>query len=372
MMSARHWARVLTTACSLVLLVACGGATTSAGQAGAGSSAAALGGAAAAKQLTSLYQQARNAGETQVIVYAPDAPALKVVYDAFSKRFPEIKVQAQLLTGSQLVTRIDEEFVSGKHTADLLDVPGDEIWRSYAHGYLVPYDPPTAQGLRNTGYQMVGPDHAWTTPYAKLNGILYNTDLVKSSQAPKSYAALLQPQWRGKVVITDPRQIGATSGLLIELVHYGLVSDDFVQRFRAQNPVVVPHVPQVAQLVGGGEYPLAIPYGVQSVIQDRQQGAPEGLVLSLKEGAEIAHSPVGLLKGAPHPHAARLLEAWMLTPEGQRALATAGFYGTMPGSPSPAGFPSLSSVKVIPEPQPDEYDNILNAEITNVARLWGA
>lgn len=72
-----------------------------------------------------LYQQARKAGETQVVVYSPDAPALKAVYDVFSQRFPGIDVQAQLLTGSQLVTRIDEEFVSGKHTADLLDVPGD-------------------------------------------------------------------------------------------------------------------------------------------------------------------------------------------------------------------------------------------------------
>src|SRR5579884_274948 len=371
-MSARHWTRALATACAMLVLAACGGAASSAGQAGRGSSSAALGGAAAAKQLMDLYQQARKAGETQVVVYSPDAPALKAVYDVFSQRFPGIDVQAQLLTGSQLVTRIDEEFVSGKHTADLLDVPGDEIWRSYTHGYLVPYDPPTAQGLSNKGFQLVGPDHTWVTPYAKLNGILYNADLVKSSQAPKSYVALLQPQWRGKVVITDPRQIGATSGLLIELVHQGLVPGDFISRFRAQNPVIVPHVPQVAQLVGGGEYPLAIPYGVQSVIQDRKQGAHEGLVLSLKEGAEIAHGPVGLLKGAPHPHAAELLEAWMLAPEGQKALAAAGFYGSMPNSPSPAGFPSLSNVKVIPEPQPDEYDDIRNAGITRVAQLWGA
>jgi iron(III) transport system substrate-binding protein len=371
-MSTRRWAQALTVACSMLLLVACGGATSTTGQAGQGSSNAALGSPSAAKQLMTLYQQAQKAGEQQVVVYAPDAPALKVVYDAFSKRFPGISVQAQLLTGSQLTTRVDEEFVSGKHTADLLDVPSDEIWRSYTHGYLVPYDPPTAQGLRNTNYQLVGPDHTWVTPYVKLNGILYNTDLVKPSQVPKSYVALLQPQWRGKVVITDPRQIGATSGLLIELSHYGRVPQDFIQRFRAQDPVVVPHVPQVAQLVGGGEYPLAIPYGVQSVIQDRKQGAPEGLALSLKEGAEVAHTPVGLLKGAPHPHAAELLEAWMLTPEGQRALADAGFYGTMPGSPSPPGFPALSSVKVLPEPQPADYDSILNAEITNVARLWGA
>lgn len=344
---------------------------SAAGGASTGEAAQALGGQTAADALSSLYQQAQKGGETQVVVYSPDAPYLKEVFAAFSKRFPTIAVQEVLLTGTQLQTRVDEEFLSGKHSADLLEVPGDEIWRSYTRSYLSSYLPPTAGGLKST-YQVIGPKNTWVTPYAKLGGILYNTSLVKKGQAPKSYADLLQSRWKGQVVITDPRQIGATSNYLIELTDANLVSGDYIERFKAQNPVVVPHFPQLSQMVGGGEYPLGLPYDVESVLQDQQKGAPESLVLPPKEGAGITHSSLGVLNGAPHPSAARLVEAWMLTPEGQRTLASQGFYGMMPGSPSPRGFPALSGIKVIPEPGPADSDDALNKGIQRVNKAWAA
>lgn len=358
-------------ALAVLAVAACGSAPSAPAQVSGGGSAAALGGQDAANALNALYSKAQQGGETQVVVYSPDAPSLQGVYNAFSKRFPGITVSAQLLTGTQLNTRIDEEFLTGKHTADVLDLPGDGIWRAYTRNQLTSYTPATQAGLKDK-YEVIGPKDTWTTPYVKLNGILYNTSLVSKSEAPKSYSALLQARWKGKVVITDPRQIGASSGLLIELVTEHLVPSDYLQRFRDQNPILVPHAPQVAQAVASGQAPLSIPYGVQTIVQDRRKGAPEGLVLPPTEGAEISHTSVGVVNGAPHPSAAKLLEAWMLTPEGQKALATDGFYGTMPGSPPPSGFPKLSTVKVIPEPSPADYDQVLNAGIANLGRLWGA
>jgi iron(III) transport system substrate-binding protein len=351
-----------------VVAGACGGAATSSGSSGRES--AALGSQASANALNALYQQAQKNGETQVVVYGPDAPTLKAVYDQFKKRFPSITVQGQLLTGTQLNTRIDNEFLSGQHTADLLGVPGNVIWRAYTKNQLATYAPVAAQGLQGT-YQVVGPQSTWATPYAKLSGILYNTSLVGGAEAPKSYAALLESKWRGKVAITDPRQVGATSSILIQLQHAKLVPANYVQRFRSQNPVVVPHAPQVSQMVGSGQLPLGLPYGVEAVMQDQRKGAPEALDLSLAEGAGVSHASVGVLKGAPHPNAAQLLEAWMFTPEGQKALAADGFYGTMPNSPAPTGFPDLSQVKVIPEPSPAQLDSVLNAGIGNLAQEWG-
>ena len=362
-----------TCAAAALLAAACGsaGSSSSGGGSGGQSDTQALGSQAAAQEMGNLYQQAQQKGEKQVVVYGADVPALKTVYDTFSKRYPSIKVEGQLLTGTQFDTRLDNEFLSGKHTADLLDIPGNAAWRTYSKQQLDPWMPASANGLRSD-YQVIGPGNAWVTPYQKLNGILYNSDQIKQDQAPKSWMDLLQSKWRGKVVITDPRQIGASSGVLVQLTYAKLVPETYIQQFHAQQPVIVPHAPQVAQKVGGGQSPLAIPYGVQSVVQDQRKGAPEALALNLKEGAQVAHSPVALVKGAAHPDAAKLLEAWMFTPEGQRALASEGFYGTMPGSPAPKGFPSLSSLKQIPEPPPAEYDQVLNQGIKSVGTLWGA
>ena len=127
-------------------------------------------------------------------------------------------------------SRLDNEFLSGKHTADLLDIPGNAAWRTYSKKQLDPWMPASANGLKSD-YQVIGPGNAWVTPYQKLNGILYNSDQVKKEGAPKSWMDLLESKWRGKVVITDPRQIGASSGVLVQLTHAKLVPDNYIQRF---------------------------------------------------------------------------------------------------------------------------------------------
>ena len=46
----------------------------------------------------------------------------------------------------------------------------------------------------------VDPDGMHATSCAWMEAIGYNTDLVKREDAPKSYADLLDPKWRGKLV----------------------------------------------------------------------------------------------------------------------------------------------------------------------------
>ena len=95
-------ALLATCAAALLLAAACGsaGGSSSGGGSGGESAEQALGGQAAAQEMSTLYQQAQQKGEKQVVVYGADIPYLKTVYDTFSKRYPSIKVQGQLLTGT--------------------------------------------------------------------------------------------------------------------------------------------------------------------------------------------------------------------------------------------------------------------------------
>ena len=48
----------------------------------------------------------------------------------------------------------------------------------------------------------------YATLCASLSGIGYNTNLVRREDAPKSFADLLDPKWRGKLVKAHPAYSG--------------------------------------------------------------------------------------------------------------------------------------------------------------------
>src|SRR5207249_10024560 len=47
--------------------------------------------------------------------------------------------------------------------------------------------------------------------------VLYNTRLVKAEEAPKSLADLLDPKWKGKIVMPDPNVHTTTAVWLADL-----------------------------------------------------------------------------------------------------------------------------------------------------------
>jgi ABC-type Fe3+ transport system substrate-binding protein len=50
-------------------------------------------------------------------------------------------------------------------------------------------------------------------------------------------------------------------------------------------------------------------------------------------------TPMAMFRDAPHPNAARLLMAWMFSPEGQRRIAATGRHPVMPDIGNAAGLP---------------------------------
>jgi iron(III) transport system substrate-binding protein len=68
-------------------------------------------------------------------------------------------------------------------------------------GLLEPYHPDWADALpadaKDAGFRWIG---IYETPEV----IVYNTDLVSAADAPKDWDDLLDPRWKGKILVRDP------------------------------------------------------------------------------------------------------------------------------------------------------------------------
>src|SRR3546814_18841965 len=88
------------------------------------------------------------------------------------------------------------------------------------HGVLADYRSPSAEGY---------PDWATKDDQITLFGIeyvsyLFNTDKVKTSEAPATYEDLADPKWKSQVVLAAPSHHASTIACLVGLKALGRAS----------------------------------------------------------------------------------------------------------------------------------------------------
>lgn len=158
--------------------------------------------------------------------------------------------------------------------------------------------------------------------------ILYNTRLVRAEEAPKTLADLLQPRWKGKVVMPDPTQHTTTMTWLANLNKVmGNEWRPFVERLAGQVGLVESFLPAVNKVITG-EFPLGISY-VKYVHIFGKEGAPLDYVRLNPVLAETHHVALGAKP--TRPNAGKLFIDMFTSRLGLLALAQAGEFVLVPG-----------------------------------------
>ena len=65
-----------------------------------------------------------------------------------------------------------------------------------------------------------------------LSGMMVNTNLVKSGEEPRRWADLIDPKWKGKIMMDDPRSIGG--GYLMFYAMYEKLGREFTEKLAEQ------------------------------------------------------------------------------------------------------------------------------------------
>src|SRR6201989_2559223 len=148
--------------------------------------------------------------EGQVVHYtSTDLPVAEKLARAFEAKYPGIAVRVERTGAERVFQRIGQEYASNIRAVDVVnssDAAHFILWKR--DGLLAPYVPEDVAKFFPAEHRDA--DGLFATCRVTLSVIGYNTNLVKAEDAPKSFADLLDPKWKGKIVKSHPGYSGGT------------------------------------------------------------------------------------------------------------------------------------------------------------------
>lgn len=198
------------------------------------------------------------------------------------------------------------------------------------------------------------PDGFWHGFAARARVLLVNNNLVPEDRRPTSIYDLADPQWRGKVGIAKP--LFGTTATHAACLFAVLGEEPAKKYFRdlKQNDVqILSGNKKVASAVAAGQLAFGLTDTDDAIIE-LEQGAPVTIVYPDRNddqlGTLFIPNTLCIVKGCPHPAAARQLVDYLLGPEVESRLAK-GPSAQIPLNPAvqtPPRVPSPKTVKALP------------------------
>jgi ABC-type Fe3+ transport system substrate-binding protein len=261
--------------------------------------------------------------EAAVVVYGTATPqAMDVINKGFEKKYG-IRVEYWRASATGVAERALNEWRAGRPGFDVVEASrGVQLIMKKA-GLFSRYVPPSSEKFPAQFKEKDG----ITTPWRMLPiGIIYNTELVKSGDAPKSLDDLLNPKWKGNISMPDPSSHTTTAQFLWNLQKFkGDKWLDFAKALAKQQPRLVESLTPVTNIVIKGEAHV----GLSLINVVTQFKGPVTYAPIEKYLADPSHLSLGAK--AAHPNAARLFIEYACSTEGQKAFAETGEFVLSPG-----------------------------------------
>lgn len=261
--------------------------------------------------------------EAKVVVYGSVPPqAMAGLNKGFEKKYG-IKVEYWRGDSTKVMDRALTEWRAGRPGFDVVEANRGVQLIMRKEGLFAKFLPPPAEKFPA---QFKEKD-ALITPWRVLPiSILYNTELVKSGELPKTLDDLLAPKWKNKISMPDPSRHTTTAQFLWNLEKFkGDKWLEYVRALAKQQPHLVESLAPVTNAVIKGEAHVGITY----IKYVKQYKGPVGYVLMDKYLTDPNYMAVS--GKAAQPNAGRLYIDFATSAEGQKIISEDGEFVLYPG-----------------------------------------
>ncbi len=271
--------------------------------------------ASAAEDRDAILAKAKE--EKILVVYSTmeikDGSAL---LEAFQKRYPFVEPKLLRLGSTQMSVKVLQEQRAGTNLFDVTQVGDFVFYELFRAGLFQAYNSPERRAFAEDFKDKQG---FWSSAYHSAGVIGYNTNVVKPDDVPKSIDDLLQPKWKGKMLMDSGGPEWYAAMLQILGQEKGL---RFMRNLASQDPSFRPSRNLITEILASGEFGVAVNDYYHLIQSAKERGAPVESVAAYPVISRV-HT-IALGRYAPHPNVGKLYVDFVLSEEGQKILRSFG------------------------------------------------
>jgi ABC-type Fe3+ transport system substrate-binding protein len=275
--------------------------------------------------------------EGKVVVFGPAGEILRnALIDAFKKSFPEITLEYVGGRAAEQATQIKAERDGGVYSVDvfiggsvtMMDLGSLGALERLDSALMLP-EVKDAKYWRDGRHEFTNPSTRFTLVFSSQPNppVIYDQKQVTLKEIDELYK-LLDPKWKGKIVLNDPLPAGASASLFRWLWRT-LGADratDYMRKIRAQAGAVDRDQRRQIEWVAQGKYAWLLGPNSSMLYQLAHRGLKFGILPEFRDyGTHIGTGSgcLALMNRAPRPNAAVVYLNWFLNREGQMAWSRA-------------------------------------------------
>ena len=259
--------------------------------------------------------QAQQPSGNAVIYTSNNAEAVQTVVDIARKRMPQVKIGTVTGGSATLLKRIEAEAAAPQ--ADIFWSSSPNTLGAFKAHY-VPYESPEGKAVPAALQEK---DKLWTACNIHVAVLMVNRNQLGGMAEPKVWTDLLDPRWKGKLIIADP---ASSSTAYTVLWGASKVLGAEGLKALAKNLVVSRSAPAVLKAVSQGEYAVGLTFESNAYAYVAG-GQKEIKLVYPADGTFVTEESLVLIKNGPNAATARPLYDLLLSKETQTALLESAF-----------------------------------------------
>lgn len=265
-----------------------------------------------------LYEAAKQEGKLVYYTVFFNQEVVNEIGAAFTKKYPGVQFEGTRKVASTLFQQLSQEIQAGKVNADVFGTTDlTQMLKLDESEKLLSYVPIGKDKLI-PAYRNFAPKDSYQVGALIPLVIGINTQKIKADEAPKSWKDLTKSQFKEKIATGSAAASGQVGNWAIAISKkYGW--DSYFPAFNKLNPKLGRSINDAVTDLVSGERSVAIVTQGQT-LDAKSKGNPVDVIYP-SDGAIILVGPVGILKEAPHPNAAKLFMNFMMSEEYSKLVA---------------------------------------------------